>query len=119
VLYNLAMILPTEGPYIGEEVQPASEDEAIALFLLEVELAMTAIKHKEWAKKLMEDEMFYALPKEEKVKIHRIANGDPEGDFQGVMKSIKPLLGLNGVKKILETINPDNEFLPLIKQAWD
>jgi len=119
VLYNLAMILPTEGPYIGEEVQPASEDEAIALFLLEVEVAMTSIKHKEWAKKLMEDEMFFSLPKEEKAKIHRIANGDPEGDFQKVMKSIKPLLGLKGMKNILETINPDNEFLPLIKQAWE
>ena len=113
------MILPTEGPYIGEEVQPASEDEAIALFLLEVELAMTSIKHKEWAKKLMEDEMFFALPKEEKAKIHRIANGDPEGDFVEVMKSIKPLLGLKGMKNILNSISPDNEFLPLIKQAWE
>ena len=112
------MILPIEGAFIGE-VQPAEEEDTIALFLLEVELVLKAIKHKEWAKKLMEDEMFYALPKEEKVKIHRIANGDPEGDFQGVMKSIKPLLGEDGVKNILNMIGPDNEFLPLIKQAWD
>ena len=119
MLYNLAMILPTEGPYIGEEVQPASEDEAIALFLLEVEVAMTSIKHKEWAKKLMEDEMFFALPKEEKNKLCRIASSDPEGDFVEVMKAIKPLLGLKGMKNILETINPDNKFLPLIKQAWE
>lgn len=114
------MILPTDSQFIGAEKQQENEqDQAIALFLRQVEITLEMIKNKKWAEKLMSDELFYALPKDEQRKIIRIASEDPEGEFMKIMKTIKPVLGKEGIQNILDMIGPDNEFLPLIKQAWD
>lgn len=120
MLYNLAMILPTDSAFIGaENHQDDQEEKANELFLRQVEITLEMIKNKKWAEKLMADELFYALPKDEQRKIIRIAASDPEGEFINILKILKPVLGEEGLKNILDMIGPDNAFLPLIKQAWD